>query len=77
MAKELRLPRMGITMQEGVLVEWLVREGDRLTKGQVIAQVETDKAVQELEAPSGGVLTRLLVAAGARVPVDTVIAELD
>jgi pyruvate dehydrogenase E2 component (dihydrolipoamide acetyltransferase) len=77
MAKEIRMPRMGITMKEGVLVEWLVSEGATIRRGMVIAQIETDKAVQELESPVSGVLARILVPAGSRVPVDTVLALLD
>ncbi|NLG28185.1 MAG: hypothetical protein GX557_09750 [Chloroflexi bacterium] len=77
MPKEIRMPRMGITMEEGVLVEWLVSEGATIRKGMIIAQIETDKAAQELESPVSGVLVRILVPAGSRVPVDTVLALLD
>lgn len=77
MSREIRLPRMGITMEAGVIVEWLKQPGAAIVKGEAIAQVETDKAVQELEAPASGILARILVPAGVKVPVETAIAELD
>lgn len=76
MHREVRLGRMSLTMEHGLIVEWLKRDGDAVTKGEVIAQVETDKAVVEVESPAEGVLT-IVQAAGKKVPVDTIIALIE
>jgi len=77
MAREIRLPKMGPSMERGIIIEWLKHEGERVEKGEPLAQIETDKAVQEFEAPASGVLTRIVTPAGAQVPVETVIALLE
>jgi len=74
MPREIRLRKLSLTMEQGIIVEWLKHEGERVEKGEPLAQVETDKAVQELESPASGVLTRIVTPAGAKVPVETVIA---
>lgn len=68
------LPKLGLTMDEGVLVAWLKKEGDRIEAGEVLFEVETDKATMEVESPVAGYVRKLLVAAGATVPVTQVIA---
>jgi len=73
MVVEVVLPMLGETMDEGKIVEWLVSVGQLVTKGEPIFQVETDKAVLEVEAPAGGVLRRIFCQAGATVPVLTVV----
>ncbi len=74
---ELRLPAMSPTMEEGTLAAWLVKEGDTVRPGQVIAEVETDKATMELEADEAGTIVALKVPAGTDgVKVGTVIAEI-
>ncbi|MFQ3595254.1 MAG: pyruvate dehydrogenase complex E1 component subunit beta [Sphingomonadaceae bacterium] len=74
---EIRLPAMSPTMEEGTLARWLVSEGDAVKAGQVIAEIETDKATMELEADEGGKVVSLLVAEGTDgVKVGTVIAEI-
>jgi len=73
MVVEVVLPMLGETMDEGKIVEWLVTVGQLVTKGEPIFQVETDKAVLEVEAPAGGVLRRIFCQAGATVPVLTVV----
>jgi pyruvate dehydrogenase E2 component (dihydrolipoamide acetyltransferase) len=70
------MPRLSDTMEEGVLSQWLKKEGDAVAKGDVLAEVETDKAMMELEAYDEGVLTRLLVAEGATVPIGATIAVI-
>ncbi len=62
------------TMEEGRLVTWKKKEGDQVTTGEVLAEVETDKAVMEIVARSDGVLRKLLVAEGATVPVSSPVA---
>ena len=75
MATEIFLPAMSPTMEEGTLAKWLVKEGDTIKAGQVIAEIETDKATMELEADDAGVVARLLVPGGTEgVKVGTPIA---
>ncbi len=78
MAQAYPLPKWGITMEEGTIVEWTVQPGDAVSEGDVIAQVETEKIVVEFVSPVNGVLAAHLVAAGTTVPVGqevVVIAE--
>lgn len=76
MAEKVRLPKLGASMQEGTIVEWLKKEGEKVSKGEPLLQVETDKAVLEVESPADGVLT-IMKAKGSKVPVNTVIAFLE
>ncbi len=68
------LPKLGLTMDEGTLVAWLKKEGDRVEAGEILFEVETDKATMEVESPVAGYVRRLLAAAGETVPVTQVIA---
>jgi pyruvate dehydrogenase E2 component (dihydrolipoamide acetyltransferase) len=68
------LPKLGLTMDEGKVVAWLKREGDRIEAGEILFEVETDKATMEVESPVTGYIRKLLVAAGESVPVTQVIA---
>lgn len=68
------LPKLGLTMDEGRLVAWLKKEGDHVEAGEVLFEVETDKATMEVESPVAGYVRRLLAAAGDEVPVTAVIA---
>jgi len=70
------LPKWGMTMQEGTISEWLVKVGDDLKEGDVIATVETEKVDTELEAPATGVLEEILVEAGTSVAVGAVLARI-
>ena len=71
------LPKWGMTMQEGVLAEWLVAVGDVVTENQPIARVETEKVDAEIEAPAAGTITELLVEAGASSEVGTLVARME
>ena len=71
MAKDIKLPRLGQSMEEGTIVEWLVKIGDLVSPGDVILQVETDKAAIEMESPIGGYVKDFLVELGATIPVET------
>ncbi|MBF9253733.1 pyruvate dehydrogenase complex dihydrolipoamide acetyltransferase [Pontibacter sp. 172403-2] len=73
-ASIIRMPKMSDTMTEGVLVSWLKKVGDKVKSGDVLAEVETDKATMELEAYEDGTLLYTGVKAGDSVPVDAVIA---
>ena len=76
MAIPVEMPKMSDTMVEGVLAAWLVDEGAKVSSGDVIAQVETDKATMDLEAYDDGVLLKRLVDAGGSVPIGGLIAVL-
>ena len=74
---EILMPALSPTMEEGTLAKWLVKEGDSVTSGQIIAEIETDKATMEFEAADDGMIGKLLVAEGtAGVKVNTPIAML-
>ena len=62
------MPRLSDTMAEGILSQWVKREGDRVRKGDVLAVIETDKAAMDMEARGEGVLARILVAGGSIGP---------
>lgn len=72
---DLVMPKLGLTMTEGVLAEWKVRPGDAVSAGAVIFVVETDKIANEVEAPSAGTIAEILVQAGETVPVGTPVAR--
>jgi len=77
MSTPIVLPALTPTMEEGVLVAWRVAKGDAIAQGQAIAEVETDKAVLEIESPASGVVEELLVREGAEgIAVGAVIATL-
>ncbi len=68
------MPSLGADMEAGTLAAWKKQPGDRVTKGEIIAEVETDKAAIEVEVFTTGVIERLLVQPGEKVPVGTVLA---
>jgi pyruvate dehydrogenase E1 component beta subunit len=75
MPTEIKLPAMSPTMEEGTLAKWLVEEGATVKAGDVLAEIETDKATMELEADEGGVVSKILVPGGTdNVKVGTLIA---
>jgi biotin carboxyl carrier protein len=77
MPTELTMPALSPTMEEGTLAKWLVKEGDEVTSGTIIAEIETDKATMEFEAIDEGIVAKILVAEGTdEVKVGTVIAIL-
>ena len=77
MAIQLKMPALSPTMEEGTLAKWFVKEGDEVSSGDILAEIETDKATMEFEAVDEGVITKILIAAGTdEVAVGTVIAEM-
>ena len=77
MAIEILMPALSPTMEEGTLAKWLVKEGDTVKSGQILAEIETDKATMEFEAVDEGIVGKFLVAEGtAGVKVNTPIAVL-
>ncbi|MCB0666475.1 MAG: biotin/lipoyl-binding protein, partial [Saprospiraceae bacterium] len=73
MAQVIRMPRLSDTMEEGVIVEWLKKEGDQVEPGDILAEVETDKATMELENYHEGYLLHIGVKEGP-VPVNGILA---
>lgn len=76
MAEIIRMPKMSDTMVEGVIAQWLKKEGDAVESGDILAEVETDKATMELESYWDGVLLHIGVKEGDSVPVDAIIAVI-
>ncbi|NCO85745.1 MAG: biotin/lipoyl-binding protein, partial [Rhodobacterales bacterium] len=77
MPTEILMPALSPTMEEGTLAKWLVKEGDTVKSGDLLAEIETDKATMEFEAVDEGVIGKLLIAAGTEgVKVNTAIAVL-
>jgi len=78
MAIEIKMPALSPTMEEGTLAKWLVKEGDTVKSGDIMAEIETDKATMEFEAVDEGTIGKILVAEGTDgVKVGTVIATLN
>ena len=73
MAKYIEMPKLADTMTEGTVVKWRVKEGDKLAAGDILAEVETDKATMEMESFDDGIVFKQLVAAGQKVPCGTPI----
>ena len=65
MTTEILMPALSPTMEEGKLSKWLIKEGDKVSAGDIIAEIETDKATMEFEAVDDGIVTKILVVEGA------------
>jgi len=77
MPTEILMPALSPTMEEGTLAKWLVKEGDTVSSGDLLAEIETDKATMEFEAVDEGLVGKILVAEGTEgVKVNTAIAVL-
>ncbi len=76
MATSLVMPQMGYDMQQGTVVRWHKKEGDPITRGEVIAEIETDKATVDYEAFIGGVLRKIVAQEGVVIPVGDLIAVI-
>src|SRR5688572_30891703 len=77
MSIELKMPALSPTMEEGTLAKWLVKEGDTVKSGDILAEIETDKATMEFEAVDEGTIAKILVPEGSDgVKVGTPIAVL-
>lgn len=76
MATEVVIPILGITVETGIIVEWLKKEGDPVRKGEILFVVETDKVTTEVESPATGILARILLPEGEKVSVLTVVAVI-
>ena len=76
MAEVVMMPKLGFDMAEGILVRWIISEGESVEKGQVLAEIETDKATVEVEALVDGIIHKHLISEGAITPVGTPIAVI-
>ena len=77
MAVNIEMPKLSDTMTEGTLLRWHKKVGDRVEIGDIVAEVETDKATMEMEAFDEGVLTAIHVPAGGKALIGTVLGVLD
>ena len=77
MRVEVRLPQWGMGMSEGTITEWFRKVGEQVTEDEPLAEIESEKAAQELESPATGTLVEILVPQGDAVPVRTVIAIIE
>lgn len=74
MATEIVMPKLGLTMLEGIIVKWKKLEGDLIKKTDILYEIETDKVVTEVEAGVNGILKKIIVKEGIKVPVGTIVA---
>ncbi len=77
MTVEVRLPQLGMGMQEATVVKWLKAEGDPVAEGEDLVEVEGAKSTEILPSPAAGRLRRIKVAEGANVPVRELLAEIE
>lgn len=75
MATQVLLPKIGFSVSEGVLAQWLVADGSRVEAGQPLYSLESEKSVQEIESPASGTL-RIIAQVGETYPAGTVLAEI-
>ena len=76
MATDVIMPALGVAQEKGTLLNWLKAEGQPVTKGEPLMEVETDKATVEIEAPASGILTNVTASAGDEIPVGNKIAVI-
>lgn len=77
MARDILMPKWGLTMEEGTIVSWEIEVGDRIEVGDVIGVVETEKVEVDLESPVAGTVVRILVGEDETVDVGTVLAVVE
>ena len=77
MKVEVLLPQWGMGMSEGLVVQWNKKVGDQVTEGEFLAEIETEKAAQELEAPADGVLTEIRVQENEKAKVRSVLGIIE
>ncbi|MDE2404462.1 MAG: lipoyl domain-containing protein [Sphingomonadales bacterium] len=75
MAVEILLPKIGFSMNEGQIAEWLAKDGDTVTEGQPLFSLESDKSTNEVEAPASGVL-KIIAQVGETYEVGTVLGTI-
>src|SRR5204862_6714200 len=76
MATQVVMPKLSPTMEEGQIARWLKKEGDKVSMGEPLAEIDTDKATMEMQALSNGVLRKILVNEGESAPLGQLIAVI-
>ena len=76
MPVQIAMPKLGLTMTEGLITEWKFKEGDRVQKGEVLFTLETEKVTYEVESPADGVLVKIVIREGETVPVGAVVGYI-
>src|SRR5215213_10447515 len=76
MATQVVMPKLSPTMEEGQISRWLKQEGDKVSMGEPLAEIDTDKATMEMQALSSGVLRKILIQAGESAPLGQMIAVI-
>ena len=76
MAVNIKMPKWDLTMKEGKITRWFKKEGDIISKGEDLFEVETEKISNFVQSPAGGRLSQIFIPAGSRVPVKVVVATL-
>ena len=76
MSVEVLMPKLGLTMERGILIQWYKKEGETVREGDSIAEIETDKITKDIEAPASGVLLKILVAEEEEVKILTPLAVI-
>ncbi len=74
---EFKMPKMDHLSEESTIIKWLKKEGEAVTKGDLIVTIETGKAVLDVESPLTGTITKIVVEENSEVPIGTVIAYID
>src|SRR5713101_9096930 len=74
MATQVMMPKLSPTMEEGLLSRWLKKEGDKVSMGEPLAEIDTDKATMEMQALGDGVLRKILIQEGESAPLGQLIA---
>ena len=77
MVTKVNLPKSGMGIDEGTVFRWLKSAGQRVEKGEVLVEIETAKALQEVEAPISGTLAEILVREGETVPINSTLATIE
>jgi pyruvate/2-oxoglutarate dehydrogenase complex dihydrolipoamide acyltransferase (E2) component len=77
MTVNITLPKSGMGIEEGTILRWLKAVGDRVSEGEALVEIETAKAVQEVEAPASGTLSKILVAEGETAAVNADIGMIE
>ena len=76
MAVEVVIPALGLTVEKGTILKWMKKEGEAVSKGESIYEVEADKVTTEVESPASGVLKKILIPEGVEVPILTPVAVI-
>lgn len=77
MTMKVNFPKTGMGIEEGTVIRWLKAVGEKVEKGEVIVEIETAKATQEVEAPVGGTLVKILVVEGATAAVNATLGLIE